>query len=82
MPLLLPIGKMTFPSATLNACTFPQADLAGLSTGHSLMHLDGAAVDIGKPQRPLELPGLNHYWYQHVGNPFDGGPMSVFDDRI
>jgi len=85
MPLLLPIGKMTIPKCySPSECVFPPSK----NSRTQLWSFDGAHItgaspsDIGKKASSTKnYPDSTPYWYQHVGNPFNGGSHSAFDKK-
>lgn len=85
MPLLLPIGKMSFPSCyTPNECVLPPSINSRTQYwAFDGIHIEGASgSDIGKAAEATKnYPDSSPYAYQTVGNPFDGGPHSIFDHK-
>jgi len=82
MPLLLPIGKMTFPSCTIpTECVFPPSRNSRTQTwAFDGIHIEGASgSDQTNARKTKNYPDSTPYWYQHVTNPFDGGPHAAFD---
>lgn len=86
MPLILPIGKMSFSKycKVPSSCIFPPSKNSRTQYwAFDGVHLEGAAGSaINKDAYPTKnYPDSTPYWYQHVDNPFNGGPHAIFDGK-
>jgi hypothetical protein len=85
MPLILPIGKMTYPTCSEpNECILPPSKNSRTQFwAFDGVHLEGAAgSDIGQAANSTKnYPDSAPYAYQTVGNPFDGGAHAIFDRK-